>query len=97
MEYRSYYLSCRKLKTGKKMYYYYVRKSDGRRSVPHSTGKRKKNEAIKYCENLLTTGQIEKSEITIKKFSENFFSKEGLWYQSNQGKGFSKNTLVNYE
>lgn len=97
MEYRSYYLSCRKLKTGKKMYYFYVRKSDGRRSVPHSTGKRKKNEAIKYCENLLTSGQIEKSEITIKKFSENFFSKDGLWYQSNQGKGFSKNTLTNYE
>ena len=50
MDYRSYYLSCRKLKTGKKMYYFYVRKSDGSRSVPHSTGKRKKNEAIKYCE-----------------------------------------------
>lgn len=97
MDYRSYYLSCRKLKTGKKMYYFYVRKSDGSRSVPHSTGKRKKNEAIKYCETLISSGRLDKSDVTIKSFSNNFFSKDGIWFQTNQAKGLSKNTLVNYE
>lgn len=97
MDYRSYYLSCRKLKTGKKMYYFYVRKSDGSRSVPHSTGKRKKNEAIKYCETLISSGRLDKSDVTIKSFSNNFFSKDGIWFQTNQAKGLSKNTLANYE
>ncbi len=97
MEYRNYYLSCRKLKTGKKMYYFYVRKTDGSRSVPHSTGKRKKNEAIKYCEDLLSSGRLDKSDVTIKSFSKNFFSTDGIWVKTNQDKGLSKNTISNYE
>ena len=97
MEYRNYYLSCRKLKTGKRMYYFYVRNADGSRSVPHSTGKRKKNEAIKYCEDLLSSGRLDKSDVTIKSFSNNFFSKDGIWVKTNQDKGLSKNTISNYE
>lgn len=97
MEYRNFYLSCRKLKTGKKMYYFYVRNADGSRSVPHSTGKRRKNEAIKYCEDLLSSGRLDKSDVTIKSFSKNFFSKDGIWVKSNQDKGLSKNTISNYE
>lgn len=97
MEYRKYYLTYKKNIKGKKIYYYYVRLDNGEKTVPHSTGKKTRNEAIKYCEDLLQIGKIEKNEITIEKFTYNFFSNEGMYIKAKDTKVISKNTIMNYQ
>ena len=53
MKKQPFYLSKRKLPSGKTVYYYYCYDFNGNRTVPKSTGCSKKSEAMEYCIDLL--------------------------------------------
>ena len=80
MDKKPFYLFKRKLKSGKKIYYWYTYDKNGERTVPQSTGYSNKNEAFNFCySKLLKTGSIKSKELLFEEFSKDWFT-EGHEY-----------------
>lgn len=90
----------RTLLSGKKVYYFQYRDSNGHRSVPKSTGCTTLSSARRYCQqlynnNLFTTSN---NSITFKSFSNDFFSENSefrQWKKAN-GRDLKPETVARY-
>lgn len=90
----------RTLRSGKKIYYYQFRDSDGRRTAGKSTGKSTKAEARIYCLNLYKSGEMGKtSRLTFQKFTKNFFAESSDYckWKKASGERITKETLLSYD
>lgn len=90
----------RTLRSGKKIYYYQFRDSDGKRSAGKSTGTPSKAEARIYCLNLYKSGEMEKtSRLSFQKFTRNFFSENSDYckWKKASGESITKETLLSYD
>ena len=77
MEKKPFYLFKRKVKSGKKIYYWYTYDKKGNRTVPKSTGCSSKNEAFNFCySKLLKEGDLKVRKITFEEFSKDWFTEE---------------------
>lgn len=96
MEKAPFYLTKRKLNSGKSVYYFYFYDSKGCRTVPKSTGCTKKNDAIRYCIKQLQKGLCEKS-ILFKDFSEDWFTPDHVWVKDRRSvRKLTNSTLTSY-
>jgi integrase/recombinase XerD len=82
MEKRAFYLTKRKLPSGKSVYYFYTYDKNGKRTVPQSTGCTKKTDAINYCNNLLLKHKLNINHIKLKDYVETMFGDNGFWATS---------------
>lgn len=97
MQRREFYLTRRKLKSGRYIYYYYFYNAYGERSVPRTTKCSKKADAFAYCVNLLRCGGIDSSKMKFKHYALGFFDTSNRWYQDKILTGkFSDQTLRVY-
>ena len=90
----------RKLKSGRIVYYYQYRDSEGHRSNPLSTGETVLSRAKRKIQKMYNDGEFEKQSenITFEQFAQNFFSKSGKYYeyQSLTSKPIKDSTLAAY-
>lgn len=97
MERQPFYLSKRKLPSGNTVWYYYYYNQFGERTVPKSTGCKKKADAITYCVNLLRANNLENNKTKFKSYAEGFFDDGSPWYKNKMlSGGLAKNTLMSY-
>lgn len=97
MERQPFYLSKRKLPSGSTVWYYYYYDQFGNRTVPKSTGCKKKADAITYCVNLLRTNNLENNKTKFKTYATGFFDDNSKWYKNKMlNGGLAKNTLASY-
>lgn len=92
MEKQPFYLIKRKLVSGKKVYYWYTYDKKGNRTVPKSTGKTSKNEAINYCYEKLSLSQLPIKNITFENYAKGWFE-EGHEYLRKRMKPVKQSTL----
>lgn len=96
MEKAPFYLTKRKLKSGKTVYYYYTYDSNGNRTTPRSTGFSRKNEAFSYCITLFQKGGIVKN-ILFKDFAKGWFTSDHIWLKDRQSvRNITKSTIDIY-
>lgn len=96
MEKAPFYLTKRKLKSGKTVYYYYTYDSNGNRTTPRSTGFSRKNDAFNYCISLFQKGGMAKN-IIFKDFAKGWFTLDHIWLRDRQSvRKISKSTINLY-
>ena len=94
---KPFYLSKRKIKNGSIIWYYYFYDQFGNRSVPKSTGCKKKSEAVTYCVNLIKTNNLENNKTKFKMYATGFFDEDSTWYKNKMiNGGVAKNTIASY-
>lgn len=90
----------RKLGSGRIVYYYQFRDSEGRRSSALSTGETSLSKAKRKIQRLYNEGLLSKESesITFKAFSAHFFDKDAEYYtfQATTGKPIKDSTLDSY-
>lgn len=93
----------RKLKSGRKVYYYRVYDNNGNRCAARSTGQTNKTLAKNYCTNLLSKGLLYSgSSVAFCLYAKDFFADNSMWMHdkrlSSNGKeqAVSINTLKAY-
>ena len=90
----------RKLQSGRVVYYYQFRYPDGRRSNALSTGETVLSKARRKIQQMYNSGafDIQQKSIEFGVFTENFFSKNGQYYeyQSLTGKPPKDSTIASY-
>lgn len=98
MEKQPFYLTKRKLPSGKSIYYFYTYDKYGNRTTPQSTGLSKKSEAMLYCTNLLIKHSLNQSSINFKDYANDFFEKSNKWYKlKSASKAPKDSTLTIYK
>lgn len=90
----------RKLQSGRVVYYYQFRYPDGRRSNALSTGETVLSKAKRKIQQMYNSGafDIQQKSVEFGAFTENFFSKNGQYYeyQSLTGKPPKDSTIASY-
>lgn len=82
MRFRPFYLTKRKLKSGRHVWYVYFRSEDGNRTVPESTGFSKKTDAINYATQKAKELQDRKDTSQVfGTYAKDWFSKSNRWYR----------------
>ena len=90
----------RTLKSGRKVYYYQFRYSDGSRSAAKSCGTSKLSEARRYCQRLYNEGVFNTgSSVLFREFSNGFFDEGSDFCRWSEvsGKNVSKITISSYK
>mgnify|MGYP002853777509 CR=1 FL=1 len=91
----------RTLQSGRIVYYYQYRDSDGRRSSALSTGETVLSKAKRKIQKMYNEGAFEKKSdsVSFSDFSNGFFSKSGKYYeyQALTSKPIKDSTLASYE
>ena len=82
MERQPFYLTKRKLNSGKSVWYYYYYNQFGERTVPRSTGFTKKADAFKFCVELLKCDNLANNKTKFKTFAVDFFEENSAWYKN---------------
>lgn len=96
MEKSPFYLTKRKLKSGKTIYYYYCYDEYDNRTTPKSTGFSKKNDAFNYCINLFCKGSVQ-NNLSFEEFSKDWFTEKHPWTKDRKAvRKISSSTLDNY-
>lgn len=97
MDHQPFYLSKRKLKSGNTVWYFYYYDQFGNRTVPKSTGKSKKTDAVNYCISLLKSNNLENDKTKFKTYAYGFFDDNSPWYKNKSlNGGLAKNTVLSY-
>lgn len=98
MNKRPFYLTKRKLASGKIVYYFYTYDKFGNRTVPQSTGCSKKTDAFNYCSSLFKKGNLTNQNVKFKVYAANFFDEEERWYKNKMVEGgITENTVTTYQ
>lgn len=94
MEKQPFYLTKRKLPSGKKVYYYYYYDCDGNRTVPKSTGETNKQKAFNFCIKLFNANNLANRKIKFKEFAKDWFTPNCQWYKDRAAsKPLKQNTI----
>ena len=97
MEKQPFYLSRRRLPSGRCVYNYYYYNQFGERTVPKSTGCTRKVDAINYCTRLLLANNLANNKTKFKTYGFGFFDEGSRWYKARSLQGsIAKNTLLAY-
>ena len=92
-----FYLTKRKLLSGRSVYYFYYYDIFGTRTVPRTTGYSKKQEAFDYCVNLVKRGHLSCDRTRFKSYAFGFFEKGSRWYANKMlTKEITEGTLKGY-
>ena len=96
MEKAPFYLTKRKLKSGKTVYYYYTYDENNSRTVPKSTGFSRKNDAFNFCLSLFQRGSV-KQILSFDSFAKDWFTDKHDWTKDRQAVGkIAPSTLESY-